>query len=60
MQRVAPNVLNIQIFVMLIKHSLVERVSDWSYSTFHRLVTNGTYSSDWAGIGKESGLFYED
>ncbi|MBN1378318.1 MAG: transposase [Gammaproteobacteria bacterium] len=43
-----------------LKHGLVERVIDWPYSTFHRLVANGTYSGDWAGSGNESRLLYED
>ena len=31
-----------------LKHGLVERVSDWPYSTFHRLVGQGAYPADWA------------
>ncbi len=31
------------------KHGLVQRVSDWPYSTFHRYVAAGIYPSDWAG-----------
>ena len=30
------------------KHGLVERVSDWPYSTFHRYVKEGLYPQDWA------------
>ena len=30
------------------KHGLVERVVDWPYSTFHRLVAAGVYPHDWA------------
>jgi putative transposase len=32
-----------------LKHGLVERVADWPYSTFHRLVAQGVYPADWAG-----------
>ncbi|HEY0661198.1 MAG TPA: transposase, partial [Lysobacter sp.] len=33
-----------------VKHGLVVRVVDWPYSTFHRLVVEGVYPVDWAGI----------
>jgi putative transposase len=36
-----------------VKHGLVERVVDWPYSTFHRLVKRGVYPSDWAGGGED-------
>jgi putative transposase len=42
-----------------LKHGLVKRVSEWPYSTFHRLVEKGIYSVDWAG-GSEDRLKYED
>jgi len=42
-----------------LKHGLVKRVSDWPYSTFHRLVEQGVYPSDWAG-GDEGGVGYAD
>ena len=32
-----------------VKHGYVERVSDWQYSTFHRLARGGVYPIDWAG-----------
>ena len=32
-----------------LKHGLVERVADWPYSTFHRLVEQGVYAANWAG-----------
>ncbi|PKM44684.1 MAG: transposase [Gammaproteobacteria bacterium HGW-Gammaproteobacteria-1] len=32
-----------------VKHGLVRCVSEWPYSTFHRLVSQGVYPSDWAG-----------
>jgi putative transposase len=34
-----------------LKHGLVERVADWPYSSFHRLVEVGIYAEDWAGDG---------
>ena len=43
-----------------LKHGLVERVSDWPYSTFHRFVTRGVYAEDWADDSRASGLGYED
>ena len=42
-----------------VKHSLVKRVRDWPYSTFHRLVEQGMYPLDWAG-GEEGGVVYDD
>ncbi|WP_417568591.1 REP-associated tyrosine transposase [Marinobacterium aestuariivivens] len=30
-----------------VKHGLVERVRDWSYSSFHRYVGRGYYDLDW-------------
>ena len=42
-----------------VKHGLVERVSDWPYSTFHRLVAEGVYPPGWAG-GDDSSLDYSD
>jgi putative transposase len=32
-----------------VKHRLVTRVSDWPYSSFHRMVKLGVYPGDWAG-----------
>jgi putative transposase len=32
-----------------VKHGHVGRVSDWPYSSFHRMVRNGVYPGDWAG-----------
>ena len=32
-----------------VKHRLVARVSDWPYSSFHRMVKLGVYPEDWAG-----------
>ena len=33
-----------------VKHGWVERFADWPYSTFHRLVAQGVYPEDWAGL----------
>ena len=32
-----------------VKHGLAARVSDWPYSSFHRMVRDGIYPEDWAG-----------
>jgi putative transposase len=32
-----------------VKHSLVTRVRDWPYSSFHRFVRHGILPEDWAG-----------
>ena len=42
-----------------VKHGWVSRVSDWPYSTFHRLVEQGVYPLDWAGCD-EMLLAYND
>jgi len=42
-----------------VKHGYVQRVADWPYSTFHRLVESGVYSQNWAG-GNEVELAYGD
>jgi putative transposase len=39
-----------------VKHGLVERVADWPYSTFHRLVNDGVYPLDWAGSVHADGV----
>ena len=31
------------------KHGHVNRVRDWPYSSFHRMVRSGVYPIDWAG-----------
>ncbi|MFZ6743796.1 REP-associated tyrosine transposase [Undibacterium sp. JH2W] len=41
------------------KHGLVEQVSDWPYSTFHRLVEQGIYPKEWAG-GEEDQLDHRE
>jgi len=37
-----------------VKHGHVTRVIDWPYSTFHRYVTQGIYSSNWGDDQTES------
>ena len=34
-----------------VKHGYVNRVQDWPYSSFHRMVRLGIYPSDWGGRG---------
>ena len=46
--------------INLVKHGLVERVVDWPYSTFHRLVTQGVYPLDWAGGEAVESMAYRD
>jgi REP-associated tyrosine transposase len=41
-----------------VKHGLVNRVRDWPYSSFHRLVRQGVYPVDWAGEAVEAGGEY--
>jgi putative transposase len=38
-----------------VKHGLVQRVRDWPYSSFHRLVKEGIYPNDWG-----EGLTFDD
>jgi putative transposase len=43
-----------------VKHGLVPRVSDWPYSSFHRMVKLGVYPEDWAGdVSHDGGSFGE-
>jgi putative transposase len=37
-----------------VKHGYVDRVKDWPYSSFHRMVRLGVYPQDWAGDQHES------
>ena len=37
-----------------VKHGLVPRVADWSYSSFHRYVRLGVLPKDWAGDAREA------
>ena len=32
-----------------VKHGLVNRVSDWPHSSFHRYVRSGIFPQDWGG-----------
>ena len=38
-----------------VKHGHVTRVTDWSHSSFHRMVRQGIYPDDWGGDTKELG-----
>ena len=42
-----------------VKHGLTKCVTDWRYSTFHRLADDGVYPHDWAG-GDEDSINYAD
>jgi putative transposase len=43
-----------------VKHGYVENVSDWPYSSFHRMVRQGLYPADWAiGTSDTDGDFGE-
>jgi len=41
-----------------VKHSLVPRVKDWPYSSFHRYVRLGLAPDDWAGDARVIGQGY--
>lgn len=43
-----------------VKHGHADRVSDWPYSTFHRLVGAGVYPMDWAGSSGADGVVCPD
>ena len=43
-----------------VKHGLVQRVADWPYSTFHRLVEQGVYPPDWGGSPEAERLAHLD
>ncbi|MHC5348457.1 REP-associated tyrosine transposase [Metapseudomonas furukawaii] len=42
-----------------VRHGLVQRVADWPWSSFHRLVREGVYPQDWGGRGDIGGAFGE-
>lgn len=42
-----------------VRHGLVERVGDWPWSSYHRLVRAGVYPADWGGAGEAQGAFGE-
>jgi putative transposase len=46
-------------YINPLKHSLVARVCDWPYSSFHRDVRAGLFPEDWAGEVEASGDFGE-
>ncbi len=46
-------------YINPLKHGLVERVSDWPYSSFHRDVRAGLFPADWAGDLSAQGEFGE-
>ena len=35
-----------------LKHGLVERVSEWPWSSFHRYVRRSKYAQDWGAAGQ--------
>ena len=37
-----------------LKHGLVNRVKDWPFSSFHRAVASGIYSTEWCGESLEN------
>ena len=39
-----------------LKHGLVDKVSDWPYSTFHRYVAEGRYPKNWCGDDGTAGI----
>jgi putative transposase len=39
-----------------VKHGYVSRVSDWPFSSFHRMVQLGVLSDDWAGDARDGGV----
>jgi putative transposase len=43
-----------------VKHHLVDRVVDWPWSSFHRYVRLGEYSSDWGGSDEWYGDEFKD
>jgi len=42
-----------------VKHGLVQQVIEWPYSSFHRHVAAGIYSSDWGMVDSPAGKFGE-
>ena len=39
-----------------VKHALVQRAVDWPYSTFHRYLRQGIYSTDWCDLSPDLDL----
>src|SRR5262245_38216802 len=46
-------------YINPVKHRLVTRVRDWPFSSFHRDVSTGLFSADWAGELDPGGEFGE-
>jgi len=46
-------------YINPVKHGLVSRVGDWPFSSFHRDVSAGLFSQDWAGEFDTVGEFGE-
>jgi putative transposase len=46
-------------YINPVKHGLVNCVSDWPHSSFHRDVRAGVFPQDWAGAIEPSGTFGE-
>ena len=42
-----------------VHHGLVERVDDWPWSSYHRLLREGVYPADWGGAADREGGFGE-
>lgn len=43
-----------------VKHGLVETVSDWPYSSFHRYVNQGYYAEDWGDSSIDFSKHFSD
>lgn len=42
-----------------VRHGLVERVDDWPWSSYHRLLREGVYPAAWGGAADREGAFGE-
>jgi putative transposase len=43
-----------------VKHGLVKTVNEWPWSSFHRLVNDGVYPSNWGGEGSDAIVLKHD
>ena len=43
-----------------VKHGYVNRVIEWPYSTFYRLVRQGVYPATWTWSSHVGSLVYDD
>ena len=43
-----------------VKHGLVKTVNEWPWSSFHRLVNDGVYLSNWGGEGSDAIVLKHD